>query len=87
MHDRYDMDEAGTINSEEELRSLVTSLCLSLNLLLGVHDIDSLVNSLLIDHHGDLDASPISGHDFLDWFKGAALAAHCSDGPHCSLPR
>jgi len=68
---RYDLDESGTINSNEELRQLSTNLSFKLRLTLRGDEIDSLVKSA-----GELDyENEWQVEDFGEWFKATFLAA------------
>jgi hypothetical protein len=66
---RYDLDESGTINSNEELRQLSTNLSFKLRLTLRGDEIDSLVKSA-----GELDYdNEWQVEDFGEWFKTTFL--------------
>lgn len=68
---RYDLDESGTINSNEELRQLSTNLSFKLRLSLRGDEIDSLVKSA-----GELDYdNEWQVEDFGEWFKVTFLGA------------
>jgi len=72
---RYDLDESGTINSNEELRQLSTNLSFKLRLSLRGDEIDSLVKSA-----GDLDYdNEWQVEDFGEWFKATFLGAAHQD--------
>ena len=69
---RYDLDESGTLDSEE-LSQLATNLSFKLRLPLTGEEIDVLVNSVGVlenDDAWDL-------HDFTQWFKAKFLQSHC----------
>jgi len=69
---RYDLDESGTINSNEELRQLSTNLSFKLRLTLRGDEIDSLVKSA-----GELDYdNEWQVEDFGEWFKVTFLRTH-----------
>lgn len=66
---RYDLDESGTINSNEELRQLSTNLSFKLRLTLRGDEIDLLVKSA-----GELDYdNEWQVEDFGEWFKATFL--------------
>lgn len=68
---RYDLDESGTINSNEELRQLSTNLSFKLRLTLRGDEIDSIVKAA-----GELDCdNEWQVEDFGEWFKVTFLGA------------
>merc|ERR1711988_1199606 len=72
---RYDLDESGTINSNEELRQLSTNLSFKLRLTLRGDEIDSLVKSA-----GELDYdNEWQVEDFGEWFKMTFLGTAAVD--------
>jgi hypothetical protein len=72
---RYDLDESGTINSNEELQQLTTNLAFKLRLGLTGIEIDETVGSV-----GNLDDSNGMTLDvFAEWFKDSFLEFEDSD--------
>jgi len=72
---RYDLDESGTINSNEELQQLTTNLAFKLKLGLTGNEIDETVGSV-----GDLnDENGMTLEVFTLWFKEHFLDFDTSD--------
>jgi hypothetical protein len=61
---RYDLDESGTINSNEEMQQLCTNLSVRLELKFSVSDIDQKVTSA-----GDMAANEWDCDQFIEWFS------------------
>jgi len=72
---RYDLDESGTMNQNEELKQLCTNLSFKLKLTLTGDEIDAIVASageLSKENEWQLD-------EFSDWFQGAFLGVMDED--------
>merc|ERR1711865_47706 len=87
---RYDLDESGTINSNEELQQLTTNLAFKLKLGLTGNEIDETVGSV-----GDFDTSDIddgtgvvgtvntvnmSQAEHAEWAEGVAVSTERKEG-------
>jgi predicted outer membrane repeat protein len=76
---RYDLDESGTINSNEELKQLSTNLSFKLRLTLTGDEIDALVHA-----GGELDnENEWQVEEFGEWYKESFLGI--SEEGLCSL--
>jgi hypothetical protein len=72
---RYDLDESGTLNDNEELQQLCTNLCFKLELQLAGEEIDAVVESA-----GDLDdENSWNVEEFCEWFEERFLGEDASD--------
>jgi len=59
---RYDLDESGLINSQEEMKGLVTNLCVKLKIKARPNDLGDMCEAT------DISASPLDLDRFVVWF-------------------
>ena len=72
---RYDLDESGTLNDNEELQQLCTNLCFKLQLELAGDEIDAVVGcagNLNDDNAWDVE-------EFCEWFSERFLGGDAED--------
>merc|ERR1712070_516743 len=72
---RYDLDESGTLNGNDELQQLCTNLCFRLQLPLAGDEIDAIVDSageLSDDNEWDVD-------EFCEWFEERFLGGDAEE--------